>query len=208
MNTEPTPQQGANDKPFEWDDVQVAMQELKAVAASLLSQEGNAGSVNPTQLMLSSFRKLIPKGLELGEARWDNREQFFGYAFRCMRQVLKDYARRRNRRGHVHVGSFETARIAPLIASGQLDLDSLTTDLATSSDLCEAVAVALEDLERLYSKQQLAAIVEHRVFNNLSQKHIGEMLNISEREIRKREKRAYTLLAKELQRFYRKLSKD
>jgi RNA polymerase sigma factor (sigma-70 family) len=186
-----------------WNEVQDLMDALKQRARELLAREGNAGTVHTTQLVNSALKKLTPKAKDWQEITWDDRKAFFKDANFAMRRCLIDYARRRQRRGHVQAGSFETEAIASLSQSAALDLDRLAWDSAERVELAEAVDAALDELDREYPGKNLAAIVEFRVFERLGQAEIGRLLDITDRTVRNHEKLAYALLRKALQPFYR-----
>jgi DNA-directed RNA polymerase specialized sigma24 family protein len=184
--------------PVAWDDVQNLMADLKGLARSLLAREGNAGSVHSTQLANSALKKLIPRSKDWSEITWESREAFFRDAHFSMRRLLVDYARRRTRRAHVLVGGFESEAVAPLLKNGALDLDQLVVNASESVELAEAVAAALEELERKYPDRPLASVVQHRVFDGLGQGETAKLLQLSDRTVRTYEKLAYALLRKAL----------
>jgi RNA polymerase sigma-70 factor, ECF subfamily len=186
----------------EWSDVLALMADLKRTARGLLAKEGNAGSVHTTQLVNSALLKLCPKKRDWHDVAWQDREAFFKDAYFAMRRVLIDHARGRKRRRRVQVGGFESALVAPLIAGGALDLDRLADHAASRQELAEAIANALEALERDYPKQRLAEIVQHRAFSGLGQAEIGRLLDISDRTVRTREALAYSLLRHALEDFF------
>src|ERR1051326_4242112 len=138
------------ESPVTWDDVQDLMDSLKQRAHELLAREGNAGTVHTTQLVNSALKKLIPQAKDWQEITWEDRKAFFKDAHFAMRRCLIDYARRRQRRGHVQAGGFETEAVASLSQSNVLDLDQLAWDAAERVELAEAVDAALEELERQY----------------------------------------------------------
>jgi RNA polymerase sigma factor (sigma-70 family) len=188
--------------PISWDDVQGLMQDLKQTARWLLGREGNAGSVHTTQLVNSALKKLVPKGRDWQEVTWEDREAFFKDAHFSRRRLLVDYARKRTRRQQVQMGAFETEHVAPLAKAGVFDLDRLVVDAAASAELAEAVATAIAELEQFYPRQQLAAIVQHRVFDGLGQEEIAKLLGITDRTVRTYQKLAYALLRKALAQYY------
>jgi RNA polymerase sigma factor (sigma-70 family) len=188
--------------PVAWDDILEFMDELKRAARSLLANEASAGSVLTTQLVNSALKKLKPKDKQWQDVNWSDRASFFKDAHFAMRRLLVDYARRRKTRAHVQVGSFETECVVELTAAGQLDFDRLVQDAAASAELAEAVDAALEDLDRQYPELQLSAIVQHRVFDGLTQEEIGKLLDITDRTVRTRQKLAYALLRKALRQHF------
>ncbi len=192
----------AADGPVSWADVAAFQEALKRDARALLAREGNAGTVHTTQLLNSALKKLLPKGRDWREVSWENREAFFKDAHFAMRRLLIDYARRRKARNVVKAGSFDSEGIAPLVAAGALNLDRLVDQTSERAELAEAVDRALDKLDRLNPGQRLAEIVQHRCFERLTQQEIGKMLGESADTVRKREHRAYGLLAHELKAFF------
>ncbi len=192
----------AADGPVSWADVAAFQEALKRDARALLAREGNAGTVHTTQLLNSALKKLLPKGRDWREVSWENREAFFKDAHFAMRRLLIDYARRRKARNVVKAGSFDSEGIAPLVAAGALNLDRLVDQTSERAKLAEAVDRALDKLDRLNPGQRLAEIVQHRCFERLTQQEIGKMLGESADTVRKREHRAYGLLAHELKAFF------
>jgi len=168
--------QAPNESPVTWDDVQNLMADLKGLARSLLAREGNAGSVHSTMLANSALKKLAPKSKDWSEITWESREAFFKDAHFSMRRLLVDYARRRARRRLVQVGGFESEAIAPLVKTGALDLDQLVVNASESVELAEAVAAALEELERKYPDRPLAAVIQYRVFDGLGQAETAKLV--------------------------------
>jgi RNA polymerase sigma factor (sigma-70 family) len=188
--------------PVTWDDVAAFQETLKREARALLAHEGNAGTVHTTQLVNSGLKKLLPKRRDWREASWECRDAFFKDAHFAMRRLLIDYARRREARKSVKAGAFDSNGIAPLTTTGVLNLDRLMDAAGANAALADAVDRALAELDRLYPKQRLAEIVQHRCFEQLNQEEIGKMLGISADAIRKREHRAYGLLRAELNSFF------
>jgi DNA-directed RNA polymerase specialized sigma24 family protein len=192
----------SDDPTVTWDDIQDLMSGLKQRARELLAMEGNAWTVHTTQLVNSALKKLVPKSRDWQEVTWSDRHAFFKDAHFAMRRCLVDYARSRKRRNHVQVGAFESEYIAPLAQSKLLDLDRLTFDAVEQLDLAEALAAALVEIDEKYPGKDLAAIVQHRIFEGLSQVEIARLREIDERTVRNREKLAYALLRDALKRFY------
>ena len=73
-----------------------AMVQLRAMARALLALEGNAQSLQPTDLVDSMIIRIAPGGFDWSEATWPNRSYFLGAARTAMREALIDHARRRN----------------------------------------------------------------------------------------------------------------
>ena len=69
----------------------VVYSELRRQARRVLRREAAGHTLQPTALVHEAYLKLVDQR----PSRWQGREQFFGVAARCMRQVLVDAARTR-----------------------------------------------------------------------------------------------------------------
>ena len=135
--------------------------ELHRMALRYLAGERSNVSLQATGLVNEVCLRL----LGWDQARWPNRQHFFGVSAQMMRRVLVDIARRRraDRRGgpaavHVPIDNVD-------IAAPELDLDLVAVDRA---------------LERLASKdRRKAQVVELRFFGGLSMEQTAEALGIS-----------------------------
>lgn len=139
-------------------------EELKRLAHRRLGADGGATTLSTTELVHETFLKLRAGGTR----DWESRAHFFGAASRAMRQLLVDFARRRNARkrgGDVN-----------LVALGE-------GDAAIEVELDEILAVdaALGQLER--ADPRLRSIVELRFFAGLPEADIATMLGVSTRTI-------------------------
>ena len=92
--------------------------------------------------------------------------------------------------------------MAVLVKGGELNFDRLVEDAAASAGLAQAVDEALEELDRLYPQLHLGAIVQHRVFDGLTQEEIARILDLTDRTVRTRQKLAYALLRKALKEYF------
>ena len=132
--------------------------ELRRLAGSFLAGERQGHTLQPTALVNEVYLRL------LGAPRdWDSRAHFFGAAARAMRQILVDYARKRNaakRRGGERVTLSDLNVESP---ENQLDLVLLDGALE---------ALAGED-------PRLVKVVELRVFAGCSFEEIGAALGYS-----------------------------
>lgn len=191
---EHTADASADEEEITWNEVESLLSELKGTARGLLAQEGNAGTVQTTQLLNSALKRLVRRSPDWREVSWSNRESFFKDAFFTMRRVLIDYARRRAARREVKAGGFESEQVARLTEAGVLNLDRLVDRAVERAELAEAIDQALADLDQYYPGQHLAEIVQHRAFAGLGQKEIGIMIGESADVVRKREHKAYALL--------------
>ena len=103
------------------------------------------------------------------QARWQNREHFFGVSAQMMRRVLVDIARRR--RAHRRGGG-----AAIRVALDEVDVPAPAIDL----DLV-AIDRALEQLAIKDSRK--ARVIELRFFGGLSMEETAEALGVSVRTV-------------------------
>jgi len=66
--------------------------ELRQLAAGYLRRERPDHTLQPTALVHEAFLRLVDQRSQ----SWQNRSHFFGVAAHLMREILVDYARRRN----------------------------------------------------------------------------------------------------------------
>lgn len=141
-------------------------QELHSMARrQLAGQHGQ--TLDATALVHEAYLKLIGRR----EARFDDRAHFFAYAASAMRSVVVDYARQRmaQKRG----GDLHRVTDLPEDLEGGLRLDEEMLGLDTALTRLAAV------------DQRLAHVVELRYFAGLSEVEIAELLERSERSIRR-----------------------
>lgn len=138
--------------------------ELKRLAHRHLLADGGVVTLSTTELVHETFLKL-KAGAGAG---WDNRAHFFGAASRAMRQLLVDFARRRNaeKRG----GGVDIVALGEGDAAIEVELDEIL-----------AVDAALDQLERV--DPRLRSIVELRFFAGLPEREIAAMLGVSARTV-------------------------
>jgi RNA polymerase sigma factor (TIGR02999 family) len=165
------------------DDVAVARvfallyDDLRRLARSRLRQHQTFTLLDTTSLVHESYLKLV--GMQALPVQ--DRRHFFSYAATVMRSVIVDFARARasSRRG------------------GDADHLVMNTDLpgplACPQDDVLRVHEALEVLEQ--ADQALAKIVEMRFFGGLTESDIAEILNVSERTVRRHWEKAKLMLA-------------
>jgi RNA polymerase sigma factor (TIGR02999 family) len=140
--------------------------ELHAMARrQLAGQYGQ--TLDATALVHEAYLKLIGRR----DVQFDDRAHFFAYAASAMRSVVVDYARQRlaQKRG----GDLHRVTELPDDIEGGLRLDEDMLGLDT----------ALTKLAAVDAK--LAQVVELRYFAGLSEQEIAELLNRSERSIRR-----------------------
>ncbi len=140
--------------------------ELHAMARrQLAGQYGQ--TLDATALVHEAYLKLIGRR----DVQFDDRAHFFAYAASAMRSVVVDYARQRlaQKRG----GDLHRVTELPDDVEGGLRLD----------DDMLALDTALTRLAGVDAK--LAQVVELRYFAGLSEQEIAELLQRSERSIRR-----------------------
>jgi len=160
----------------------VVYDELKRIAHRHLSLDGGA-TLRTTELVHEAFLKLAP-----GEAGWDGRAHFYGAASRAMRQVLVDFARRRQaakRGGDWRPVSLRDAE-RDSETSLELELDGLL-DLDAALDRLDAV------------DPRLRQVVELRFFGGLSEEDVAALLGVSPRTVERDWIKARLFLLRELE---------
>ena len=140
--------------------------ELHTMARRQLS--GQMGqTLDATALVHEAYLKLIGRR----EIQFDDRAHFFAYAASAMRSVVVDYAR--NRMARKRGGDLKRVAEIPEEAESSLRLDEnlLALDAA---------------LERLLAVDpKLAKVVEMRYFAGLSEQEIADLMQRSERSVRR-----------------------
>lgn len=138
--------------------------ELKRLAHRQLQAVGANATLSTTELVHEAFLKLRRNA----DAGWEGRAHFFGAAARAMRQVLVDFARRRNaaKRG----GSWQLVSLEEGASPLQVELETV---LALDS--------ALDQLDLV--DRRLRQVVELRFFGGVSEKDIAEFLGVSIRTV-------------------------
>jgi RNA polymerase sigma factor (TIGR02999 family) len=141
--------------------IPVVYEELKRMARH--HRRANEATLSTTELVHEAFLKLAG-----GNTSWEGRAHFFGAASHAMRQVLVDFARRRDadKRG----GGVQLVSLGESIAAVDIELDEILT-----------LDAALERLDRV--DKRLGQIVELRFFAGLAQSEVAEMLGVSERTV-------------------------
>ncbi|GAA4856187.1 ECF-type sigma factor [Luteimonas vadosa] len=155
-------------------------QELHSMARrQLAGQQGH--TLDATGLVHEAYLKLIGRR----EARFDDRAHFFAYAASAMRSVVVDYARQRlaQKRG----GDLHRVTDLPEDLQGALPLDEEMLGLDTALTRLAGV------------DERLARVVELRYFAGLSEVEIAELMDRSERSIRRDWQKARLFLLASLQ---------
>lgn len=154
-------EQGAADQLWE-----MTYEELRRIAYRMLQGERMDHTLSGTALVHEAFVRLIDQN----RVEWQDRAHFFAVAAQACRRILIDHARkhRAKKRGG--------GRVRITIDRLQLEQERKSEDLL---DLHEA----LERLEVL--NPRLSRVVEFRYFGGLSEAEIAEVLDVSERTVRR-----------------------
>jgi len=147
--------------------VRLMYDDLRRLARNRLSSERFDHTLGATALVNEVYLKLVPQQ----NISAKNRLHFFGIASRTMRNVLVDYARRRNRvkrgGGQQHVS-----------------LDEETTFISEhEADEILALEEALKRLEQINPRG--AKVIEGRFFGGMSVEEVAMLLNISTKTVQR-----------------------
>jgi RNA polymerase sigma-70 factor, ECF subfamily len=137
--------------------------ELKKIAHNYMRNESRENILQTTALVNEALIKLIKENV-----RPEDRNQFYGFIRRRMRQVLVDYAR-----------AAETARRGN--RPEQVDLaEAENLSKEKSRDLIK-LEEALAELAK--ENERLVAVVEYRFFIGLSVEETAEVMGVSPRTV-------------------------
>jgi DNA-directed RNA polymerase specialized sigma24 family protein len=151
-----------------WDDVYLFMDEVQAMARSLLRKEGSAEPIEPSELVLEALEKQRLPDQDWHEVTWENRHHFFGSMYTAMRRALIDHARQR----------FARERREILVRPEELDFVNLRQTLQNEPERIAALTEALAWLEQ---KQPLwAELIQHRVYGGLTLREIARIMEVAE----------------------------
>lgn len=141
--------------------VALVYDELREIARRQLRNERPGHTLQPTALVNEAYLRLF----DASANGWESRAHFFGIAARAMRQVLVDYARRRDaeKRG------------------GKMERVTLVTDIADDGASTDVVDLHLA-LEKLSQHDDaLARLVELRFFAGLTLDEAADTVGVSRR---------------------------
>jgi RNA polymerase sigma factor (TIGR02999 family) len=144
----------------------IVYDELRSLAENQLRRERPGHTLQPTALVHEALLRLVD--IPVGDL--EGRAHFFGIAARAMRQVLVDYARRRQavKRG------------------GELNRVTLDTDLAGDDPAATDVLDLHEALTRLTAMDEaLGRLVELRFFAGLTLDEAADAMGVSRRKAAK-----------------------
>jgi RNA polymerase sigma factor (TIGR02999 family) len=153
--------------------------ELKGIAHRHLRDAGGGDTLSTTELVHEAYLKLS----RAPGSQWDNRGHFFGAASRAMRQILVDFARKRQ--ALKHGGAQE-----------RVTLDSSNTALELQLDDMLALDAALDRLNAV--DERLREVVELRFFGGLPETEIAELLGVTARTVERDWVKARLFLLREL----------
>ena len=129
---------------------------------------GYAQTLQPTALVHEVYLHLF----DGEQIEWQNREHFFSIAGKQMRWLVVDYVRRKTaqKRGRDFA---------------QVTFDGLAIPDFAQPDTIDLIALdrALHELEAVYPR--VAQVVELRYFVGLTEQQIAEIVEISERQVRR-----------------------
>ena len=138
--------------------------ELRRLAASRMARESSAQTLQPTALVHEAWLRLVTDR----DRTWQNRAHFFGAAAEAMRRILIENARRRSRLRH----GGDQAR---------MNIEDLELADTPTDDRVLLINEALEQLEA--QEPELAHLVMLRFFGGLTNQHVAETLQLSERTV-------------------------
>jgi RNA polymerase sigma factor (TIGR02999 family) len=146
--------------------------ELKTLARSRLRAERSGHTLNTTALVHEAYLKLVDQT----RVHWRGRKHFFAVASEAMRRILIDYAR----------GRLTGKRGSGLQNVPLEQADQVASDAALSAAQAGDLIALDEALHRLAEfNPQGAQVVQYRFFGGLSHEQIAELLEISERTVRR-----------------------
>ncbi|MCH2141127.1 MAG: ECF-type sigma factor [Phycisphaerales bacterium] len=161
-----------------------AQTELRAMATAILSRERKTANLQTTVVVNEAYIRMHAPGSVAPQ--WENREHFFGFVWRVMRQFMVDYARTRGRQKR----GADCRRVPFEIAAGSL------SDLATSGD---SISDLLEALDRFsVSDPRQHEVLWRRMALDQSVQATAENMDISERTVAEDWRYAKAWLRKEL----------
>lgn len=172
-------QQGEGPPPTDSDLLPLVYEELRSLAASYLNNERQGHTLQPTALVHEAYLRLVDQT----RVRWQDRTHFFAVAAMCMRRILINHARDRNRlkRG----GGMRRVALTELTAPGNLSDQALLT-----------LDEALKRLAELDERK--ARVVEFRYFAGLSVEQTAELLGASPATVKRDWEFARAWLLREL----------
>ena len=157
----------------------VVYRELHVMARRYMKNERPGNTLQTTALVNEVYLRLV----DVKNVDWQHRAQFFAISAQMMRRILVDAARAR--RSHKRGGG-----------AAKVNLD----ETAVLSPEPDASVVALDEALEAFSQvaPRQAKVVELRYFGGLSEEQTAEILQVSERSVRRDWQFAKAWLRREL----------
>jgi RNA polymerase sigma-70 factor (ECF subfamily) len=140
--------------------------DLKVIAGALFRSENRESSLQPSVIVNEAFLRM-PRA---GEIDWNGRRHFFAVAARAMRRALVDHARARG-----------AAKRPQTIGLEDLDATIGFPDMDPGNLL--DIDAALTKLSKMASRA--SQVIEMRFFAGMTMEEIAQVLNVSERTIKR-----------------------
>jgi RNA polymerase sigma factor (TIGR02999 family) len=154
--------------------------ELRRLADAALRRERPGHTLQRTALVHEAYLRLLSGS----QPDYQDRSHFLGIAARIMRQILVDYARRRN------AGKRSAAMQVPLVEANSTALERPPSMIELDD--------ALSDLEK-YDERK-ARLIEMRFFGGLTAEESASVLDMTVPAVRRELRLAQAWLEKELDR--------
>ena len=150
---------------------------LRRIARHRLRGERAGHTLDTTDLVHEAYLELVDQT----RVEWQDRVHFLAMAARVMRNILIDYARRRNAQ--------KRGGGAPHLA-----LDHVTVSAEDSAEMFLALDEALDELTE--NDERLGRVVEYRFFGGMTEEEIAAALGVSKRTVRRDWRKAKAWLAR------------
>jgi RNA polymerase sigma-70 factor, ECF subfamily len=140
--------------------------ELRRMAGLYLQRERAGHTLQPTALVHDAYLRLVDQT----RVRWQNRAHFFGVAATMMRRILLNHARDRatEKRGGAH------RRLS--LEDADIPVEQCATDLiALDEALCRLASL----------NERKSRVVELLYFGGLEVREVAEVLDVSEKTVRR-----------------------
>lgn len=158
---------------------EMTYEELRRIAYRMIQSERADHTLSGTALVHEAFVRLVDQD----RVQWQDRAHFFAVAAQACRRILIDHARRH--RAQKRGGG--RARLT--LDRVQIEAEQRSEDLIDLNDALERLA----DMD-----ERLSKVVEYRYFGGLSEAEIADVLEVSERTVRRDWVKARAWLHKEL----------
>lgn len=146
-------------------------EELRKLAYSRMAMESPGHTLQPTALVHEAWLRMVDDP----DRDWRNRAFFFSAASQAMRRILIDHARRKCRLKH---GGNQKR-----IDFDSPDVASLDLNQSVDSERILAIDEVLKQLEEVYPLW--AKVIVMNYFGGMTDKEIGEALQVSDRTVRR-----------------------